>query len=263
MAESYALTLTAVTRVASLVLALGLTRCVTEEEILSGAPAAGAGGADAASADTAGAGAAESQGMAGDGAQASTPAWSSSTCYEALARGADGDPCTGTFGCDGPVRDCCQWSAACLGGSLSVVETCANCGCQVDDDCPFGLVCAAGQCVACSNQTACPFPLVSTLRNGCASCVTPSDCSSDEDCGADSICYPGRNCLPDCVEDPTCCSSNLCAAPGCGSAAELDCSIVGCDQGGVCNVVDSGHFCACESGRWLCSVASGNICIHP
>ena len=271
MAESSALKLPAATRLVALVLALGLTRCVAEEEILGGVAVAGSG-----SVGTAGAGAA-AEGGATDGgapdsgatdggatgAQPPTQAWSSETCYEALARGVDGDTCAGPFGCNTAVRDCCQWSATCLGGFLSLAETCDACGCQADDDCPFGLVCTTGQCVECPSQGACAFPLAPALRNGCVSCVTAGDCSSDADCDVDSICYAGRNCLPGCLGDPSCCSGNICAAPGCGSAAELDCSIVGCEPGAVCNVVDPGHFCACESGQWLCAIAAPNVCVWP
>lgn len=262
MAESSALTLQSATRVVALLLAVGLTGCIDQEEILSATATGGTPGTAGDRGLTAGASGEGEDEASGGGPLPSTLSWSESNCYEALARGTDGDACAGAFSCDGVSRDCCQWSAACLSGSLSVTETCAACGCQADDDCPFGLLCEAGQCVDCPLATTCPFPFAPTLRNGCAVCVAVGDCSNDAECGADALCYPGRNCLPGCFEDASCCSGNLCAAPGCGSTAELDCSIVGCNQGGACDVVDPGHFCTCEDGRWLCSLAAENSCIY-
>jgi hypothetical protein len=235
--------------VAALAWALGMTACVTQEEILSGK--AGAGGARAMPAGAAAAAGAEPD------------AWTTDSCYEALARGADGDVCVGTFDCHTVVRSCCRSSVACSGGRLSLVERCDACDCHVDFDCPFDLVCVAGECVDCPPQEPCAFPLVQVLRDGCLSCSSAGDCSSDADCGASSICYAGRNCMPGCFGDPSCCSGNVCAAPGCGSAADLDCSIVGCDPGEVCDVNDARHFCACENGQWLCSIASRNRCVYP
>src|SRR5687768_12416144 len=46
----------------------------------------------------------------------------STACYEALARGVTGDACSGTFNCSTVPRGCCNWSAACENGVLTVRE---------------------------------------------------------------------------------------------------------------------------------------------
>ena len=181
-------------------------------------------------------------------------------CYEALARGTNGGPCTGTFSCSTAPRPCCTWSAVCANGFLTISEDCASCACRTDADCSGEFWCVAGECRACPAVVDCVFPNIVVPRNGCSWCVPLGECASDAECPAGTICYAGRACTPGC-SSPSCCFGSLCDAPGCGSTEELDCSLVGCADSGTCEVVGRWPDCACESGRWSCSSDAQNICI--
>jgi hypothetical protein len=211
--------------------ALFLVHCLSEREIL---------------------GEGEAGGGAGDGAE----------CYEALARGTDGEPCTGSFSCSSTPRPCCTWSAVCANGSLSISEDCGDCACVTDADCPTAFWCVAGECSPCSTAMDCAFPNVIVPRNGCPWCVPLGECATDAECPRDTICYSGRACPAGCTS-PWCCFGNLCREPGCGSTENLDCGLVGCADGNTCEVSGEPPSCACTSGLWTCTGDSPNACVAP
>lgn len=192
---------------------------------------------------------------AGSGAQ-------TSACYEALARGTDGDPCTGSFSCSTGPRPCCVWTAVCNDGSLTITEDCASCACEGDADCAEGSWCVAGRCAPCATLGDCVFPDIVVPRNGCSWCVPLGECGSDEECYPGTICYAGQACPPGCAS-PSCCFGNLCDAPGCAATDELDCGLVGCADSLRCDVVGARPDCSCTSGRWTCSTDSTSACVAP
>jgi hypothetical protein len=216
------------------VVSLSLFHCLTEREIL------GEGEAGPSSRGEAGAGATE--------------------CYDALARGVNGEPCTGSFSCSSAPRPCCVWSARCVNGTLSVSEECEDCVCETDGDCPSGSWCAAGRCTPCSPVLDCVLPEVGIPRNGCTWCVPLGQCASDAECPAGTICYAGLACPPGC-SSPECCFGNLCDAPSCGPPDNVDCRLVGCKDSGVCTASGNWPDCACRGGRWTCSSASPDACV--
>lgn len=180
-------------------------------------------------------------------------------CYEALARGTNGEPCSGNFSCSTAPRPCCTWSAVCANGTLRLSEDCGSCVCQTDGDCPAEFWCVAGACTPCLTQVDCAFPAVSVPRNGCSWCVPLGQCGRDEDCGPGAVCYPGLACPPGC-SSPSCCFGTLCGAPGCGSTETLDCSLVGCADSGTCEVTEWPE-CTCTNDGWTCSTDARNACI--
>jgi hypothetical protein len=207
-------------------------------------------------------GATSAHGGQGHGGQ-SSGGWTDATCYEAVAHGHNGDPCQGAFSCKGATINCCRLQATCVNNVLALDELCDACPCPNDLSCRYGMWCIEGFCQPC------PWPTPhcdQTLfpRNGCQWCVPPQGCPTPPfACGPDQMCYAGQACSPLCMrpDDPNCCFGNLCAAPGCGSTAGLDCSIFGCPDGSVCDVVSRDQFCRCEAGRWVCSGASPNKCV--
>lgn len=133
--------------------------------------------------------------------------------------------------------------------------------CHTDDDCAAGLTwCSLGRCVPCSTEE-CPPGWEVVPRNGCNWCVPPRECADDVDCRSGTVCYPGAACLPGCVDGPRCCHGNVCAAPGCPPASELDCALVGCEDGAVCSLATQAPRCICSrDGTWTCSPPSSNFC---
>src|SRR5687768_8558523 len=103
-------------------------------------------------------------------------------CYEALAQGTHGAPCTGTFSCSTAPRPCCTWSAVCANGSLTISEDCASCACRTDADCSDEFWCVAGECTACPTLVDCDLPNIAVPRNGCTWCVPLGECAGDADC---------------------------------------------------------------------------------
>lgn len=230
-----------------------LTQCVSSYEVL-GAASGGVG--------STGGSAGMSQGGNTAGGRASLPPWTD--CNDALALGADGDPCVGPFPnpCQTPLRDCCRTVVTCsANGVLNVDPQCEPCPCALDIDCGPGAWCTDGRCRACAVADTCRIPFAFVDRNGCAYCLPPTKCRDDSDCSAGQRCYSGQTCLPGCAEDDrTCCYGNGCAAPGCGTTAGLDCSLVGCPDGSYCDLLDLDHECACTSSGWRCAAQPPNIC---
>lgn len=196
----------------------------------------------------------------GDGETSSASGGEAATCYEALARGTDGEPCSGNFSCSTAPRPCCTWSAVCTNGTLRITEDCASCACQIDAHCPQGFWCVANRCTLCPPLADCVFPYVSIPRNGCSWCVPLGECASDAECRQGSICYAGQACLPGCTS-PSCCFGNLCDEPGCGPTDDLDCSLVGCGDSGTCEISGEWPNCACSNGSWTCSSDAPNACV--
>jgi hypothetical protein len=217
-----------------------LFQCVSEREILGQRGPMNQGGG----AGTSG----------GDGGASST------ACYEALARGVTGDACSGTFNCSTVPRGCCNWSAACENGVLTVREDCTGCECQTDPDCAEGFWCIQEVCAPCEASVDCAFPLLAVPRNGCTWCVPLGDCAGDADCPAGNVCYAGLACLPGC-SDPSCCFGSLCGEPGCGRPVDLDCSLVGCADSGTCDVNGDWQNCTCTGDSWSCSADPENACV--
>lgn len=224
-------------------------------------------GGGAGSSGTAGTGA-SSGGTTAGGSAGSTSGgipseWTESTCATAIDRGITGDPCSGTFECQSAVLECCRWSASCVLGQLRLARTCELCACKGDADCKTGSWCdkANGNCRACVETPVCLPPFSFIQRNGCAYCIPPDDCQDDGDCNNNGgHCYAGQLCGRDCVNDPSCCFGNRCAAPGCGPTTGLDCSLFGCPDGTYCDIQDVTQRCVCNQGRWLCTGESPNVC---
>ena len=232
----------------------------------SGAGGAAANGG-AANGGAANGGAANSGGLTSQGGQSSPSIWSASNCYEALARGNNGDACKGPFTCSSAARNCCHDQASCASANAALVisEVCDDCACSLDSNCPYTFWCTDGRCRRCVQPppgSLCAPGLYPFPRNGCTWCVPPNECGGPPGspmCSQDQVCYAGQTCLPHC-DEPACCFGNICDAPGCGKTTDLDCSIVGCPDGSNCFVADPGQVCTCQSGRWLCSAASRNRC---
>jgi hypothetical protein len=238
-----------------------MPHCVSERDILG--PTELSGG-------TGGNGSGGGAGNAGSTSTAGTPAQGgqgpATTCYEALARGSNGDACKGPFNCSSVPRNCCHTEVSCGGANtLTISEVCNDCSCSVDSNCPSTFWCTDGRCRRCSQPSSgslCPLGLYPFPRNGCTWCVPGNECGGppgSPTCSSDQTCYAGQTCLPHCT-DPGCCFGNVCDAPGCGPTTGLDCSIVGCPDGSSCMLIDPGQVCTCQSGRWLCSTASRNKC---
>lgn len=280
-----------------------LTQCVSEQDILgaragsggSGGNLAESGGSSGASnvGGTLGSGGAASGGMQGgqeanggsglggqaasggqaQGGQAGAGGWTEATCFEALARGKDGDSCKGIFSCSTvarPPTTCCHSQATCgPSGTLTLIgEICDDCTCTVDANCPSQFWCTDGKCRRCVQPPPgayCARGLIPYPRNGCTWCVLPNECGMGPPgvppptCSPDEECYAGRTCLPACQNDPGCCFGNICERPGCGGTQEVDCSIVGCPDGLMCaaNFVQE---CDCLGGRWSCASPRKNTC---
>lgn len=143
--------------------------------------------------------------------------------------------------------------------------------CTAHRDCDAGSVCSSNTCQACAPSSGCAaacsngFSSAVVARNGCAvcECVPPSDCRSSQDCPTGEICYAGAQCQDGCAT-PDCCFGNRCAAPGCAAAAGLNCSAVGCAEGGLCFSACPAVSCVCDGSSWRCadpsSAGSANPC---
>jgi hypothetical protein len=162
--------------------------------------------------------------------------------------------------------------------------------CQSDRDCVAQpqSVCVAHICTSCSAlPTAAPqcsngWQPRLWARNGCPTwqCSPPARCSGDTDCASGETCYQGVDCgegigfggpggpgsihSPD--GGPLICRGNLCGLPGCPDTARLDCMVVGCPNGFVCQSSCPPSICTCDptAGQWLCEPGCGSsVCVPP
>jgi hypothetical protein len=243
---------------AATLLALGLlpARCVSEHQILGPLDGQPDGGS-VSSTGTTGSGTTDTNTTGGDMTDGAMS--NEAICNDALANGMTGDKCTGSFHCEGPARPCCKTTVDCNKGTLAFNNVCDSCTCTNDNDCLPGNWCVNAFCRSCPILTACPFPLVLLVRNGCGWCTVASQCSTDTSCTPPGsipngqVCYAGQPCVPGCDAGSACCSGNICGAPGCGSTAHLDCTLVGCPEGQTCNVLDPRPTCTCFNGQWSCN----------
>ena len=74
------------------------------------------------------------------------------------------------------------------------------------------------------------------------------------------VCYAGLQCRPGCQNDPACCYGNLCGDANCGAPTNLDCSKVGCADGGSCIGTARVDECECDEELfvWGCAMNTGS-----
>jgi hypothetical protein len=127
--------------------------------------------------------------------------------------------------------------------------------CTLDSDCESGTWCRGGTCTTCTAAGTCRTGFNLVKRNGCDWCVPPNECTTDADCG-DVRCFAGLQCEAGCEGDPLCCYGNHCGKPECGRPTNLDCSIVGCMDGGSCvgSVSVQWDQCGCDDSGWHCDM---------
>lgn len=173
-----------------------------------------------------------------------------------------------TEGCSPEVRllesvpeppTACTAHAECPSGELCIFEkdgvgrVCRACG-------------AASSADTCSLTCPAPWTLAETKTNGCraCTCAPPSECTSDSECPRGHRCYPGQACEPSCNGSPRCCAGSFCALPGCTDTSDVECGLVGCNEGQVCSQVCP-LSCECDAtnGRWSCAGGCGAVCRAP
>lgn len=145
------------------------------------------------------------------------------------------------------------------GVGAQVARSPAGGPCSLDADCESGTWCRSGACAACAPPGTCRDGYDLVKRNGCGWCVPPNECTSDADCG-DVRCFAGLQCEAGCEGDPLCCYGNHCGRPECGRPTNLDCSVVGCADGGACVGTASVQWgdCGCDDSGWHCDMHDGD-----
>lgn len=149
-------------------------------------------------------------------------------------------------------------------------ETCPLGQLCVETSGPEGLVCkpcadvdTAAACKACPSDST----QVSDKINGCAVCTCgpASSCFADTECAEGEHCYQGQTCYPGCTGSPKCCQGNLCGSPGCTDTTGLDCNLVGCPSGQVCNANCPPPKCFCDVKlkQWKCEGGCKATCVFP
>jgi peptidoglycan-associated lipoprotein len=99
-----------------------------------------------------------------------------------------------------------------LGLSITVTscgDTSKKPGCSADKDCTNKLVCAAGKCVECTEDTQCPAGKRCTAN----ACVVAPECQSDETCPPGKVCQAGK--CKACANDSECGPGGVCEAGAC------------------------------------------------
>ncbi|WP_394845712.1 hypothetical protein LZC95_52870 [Pendulispora brunnea] len=154
--------------------------------------------------------------------------------------------------------------------------------CKAHEGCGPGMLCASsgkdlniGSCKACAEMdlsagcNACPPGSIKVPGNvnGCTvcNCGPPSVCIQDAQCADGEHCYLGQTCEPGCTNSPKCCHGNLCANTGCTDTTGLDCNLVGCPNGQVCNASCPPPKCYCDVKlkQWKCEGGCNAICVFP
>ncbi|WP_394835175.1 hypothetical protein LVJ94_52620 [Pendulispora rubella] len=153
--------------------------------------------------------------------------------------------------------------------------------CKTHETCALGTLCTQAPdekfatCKPCAKMDpsegckTCPpnASKVSDNVNGCTvcSCGLPSSCFEDAQCNKGERCYMGQTCDPGCTSSPKCCHGNLCAATGCTDTTGLDCTLVGCPTGLVCDSNCSPPKCFCDatSKQWKCDGGCKATCVYP
>jgi hypothetical protein len=151
-------------------------------------------------------------------------------------------------------------SSAGGGGGGPAARSPAGGPCNADQDCVSTTWCADRTCTPCPPSTRCRARFSAVTRNGCTWCAPPNECLKDSECGEQMLCYAGAQCAPGCdPADPACCFGNLCGDPNCGPPTDLDCSVVGCSDGGMCVGTAKVEDCECdeETQKWLCATSTG------
>jgi hypothetical protein len=145
-------------------------------------------------------------------------------------------------------------------GATEPVKSAIGQACARDEDCVSASWCANQLCTACPTATRCRDNFSAVKRNDCTWCAPNNECLANSECGGDEVCYAGLQCTPGCQNDPTCCYGNLCGDPSCGPPTSLDCSKVGCADGGSCLGTASFDECECDEVThvWGCAMSSGS-----
>jgi len=124
-------------------------------------------------------------------------------------------------------------------GAAAVLEISARpASCQLDPDCPQGMVCEQEECVpACVDDLACPGLLTCDLDSG--HCMGPDVCQLDGECVGGLVCEHGECVEAECAVHADCPVD--CVDRRCGEGPELECREDGhcpaplrCLAGGQC-----------------------------